>query len=177
MAHANPRPVTAAYDAALELLDRPDRPTALLCFSDVFAAQAIRAAEDLGLNVPADLSVVGYDDADFASTIPTCAHHGSPTGRREGPHRRRRAAGPDRRQGPRTTHRSAHRAGHPRVNRPGAPRPTGSWARTMSRDMTYRHLGRSGLLVSKEFNLKSKKRKPYPTRQTLYGDQGASPSE
>ena len=46
----------------------------------------------------------------------------------------------------------------------------------MSRDMTYRHLGRSGLLVSKEFNLKSK-RKPYPTRQTLYGDQGASPSE
>ena len=69
VAHAKPRPVTAAYDAAFELLDRPDRPTALLCFSDVFAAQAIRAAGDLGLNVPADLSVVGYDDADFASTI------------------------------------------------------------------------------------------------------------
>ena len=63
-----PRPVTAAYGAALELLDRPDRPTALLCFSDVFAAQAIRAAGDLGLHVPADLSVVGYDDADLAST-------------------------------------------------------------------------------------------------------------
>ena len=50
-------------------LDRPDRPTALLCFSDVFAAQAIRAAEDLGLMVHADVSVIGYDDADFASTI------------------------------------------------------------------------------------------------------------
>ena len=57
-----------ARAAAHELLDRPDRPTALLCFSDVFAAQAVRAAEDLGLNVPADVSVVGYDDADFAST-------------------------------------------------------------------------------------------------------------
>ena len=41
----------------------------MLCFSDVFAAQAIRAAEDLGLNVPEDLSVIGYDDADFASTF------------------------------------------------------------------------------------------------------------
>ena len=67
--YATPRPVTAAYDAALALLDRPDRPTAVLCFSDVFAAQAIRAAEDLGLNVPEDLSVIGYDDADFASTF------------------------------------------------------------------------------------------------------------
>ena len=63
------RPVTAAYDAALRLLNRPDRPTALLCFSDVFAAQAVRAAEDLGLNVPEDLSVIGYDDADFACTF------------------------------------------------------------------------------------------------------------
>jgi DNA-binding LacI/PurR family transcriptional regulator len=67
--YATPRPVTAAYDAALTMLDRPDRPTAVLCFSDVFAAQAIRAAEDLGLNVPEDLSVIGYDDADFASTF------------------------------------------------------------------------------------------------------------
>lgn len=69
IAHAAPRPVTRAYDAAVELLDRPDRPTALLCFSDVYAAHAIRAAVDLGLRVPEDLSVVGYDDADFASTF------------------------------------------------------------------------------------------------------------
>jgi DNA-binding LacI/PurR family transcriptional regulator len=69
VAHAGPRPDTAAYFAAKELLDRPDCPTALLCFSDVYAAHAIRAAEDLGLRVPEDLSVVGYDDADFASTF------------------------------------------------------------------------------------------------------------
>ena len=35
----------------------------------MYAAHAIRAAEDLGLRVPEDLSVVGYDDADFASTF------------------------------------------------------------------------------------------------------------
>ena len=69
VAHAGPHPVTAAYDAAKVLLARPDRPTGLLCFSDVYAAHAIRAAEDLGLRVPEDLSVVGYDDADFASTF------------------------------------------------------------------------------------------------------------
>ena len=58
-----------AVTAARTLLGGPDRPTALLCFSDVYAAHAIRAAEDLGLRVPEDLSVVGYDDADFASTF------------------------------------------------------------------------------------------------------------
>jgi DNA-binding LacI/PurR family transcriptional regulator len=68
-ARADFRPTSAAYDAARSLLERPDRPTALLCFSDVFAAQAVRAAADLGLRVPEDLSVVGYDDADFAETF------------------------------------------------------------------------------------------------------------
>lgn len=64
-------PVTAAYDAALLLLDRPaaERPTALLCFSDVFAAQAMRAAESLGLRVPEDLSVVGFDDSSVATAV------------------------------------------------------------------------------------------------------------
>lgn len=63
------RPATEAYHVAHDLLERPDRPTALLCFSDVFAAQAVRAAADLGLRVPTDLSVVGFDDADFAPTF------------------------------------------------------------------------------------------------------------
>jgi DNA-binding LacI/PurR family transcriptional regulator len=63
------RPVEAAYDAALTLLERPDRPTGLLCFSDAYAAQAIRAAESLGLRVPEDLSVVGFDDSALAATV------------------------------------------------------------------------------------------------------------
>ena len=63
------QPVSAAYDAALRLLDRPERPTALLCFSDVFAAQAMRAADALGLRVPADVSVVGFDDSSVATAV------------------------------------------------------------------------------------------------------------
>ncbi|WP_243058491.1 LacI family DNA-binding transcriptional regulator [Nocardioides sp. SR21] len=56
-------PSTAAFDSARALLDRPDRPTAVLCFSDAFAFATIRAAESLGLQVPADVSVVGFDDS------------------------------------------------------------------------------------------------------------------
>ena len=60
------RPSTAAREVARELLSRPDRPTALLCFSDAFATGAIRAAEDLGLSVPEDVSIVGFDDSSLA---------------------------------------------------------------------------------------------------------------
>ncbi len=57
------------YQAALQLLNRPVRPTALLVINDVLAIGAIRAASDLGLRVPADLSVVGYDDIPMASYL------------------------------------------------------------------------------------------------------------
>jgi DNA-binding LacI/PurR family transcriptional regulator len=57
------------YDAARVLLDRPDRPTAVLCFSDVIARWVVRAADDLGLRVPDDLSVVGYDDSPLARRL------------------------------------------------------------------------------------------------------------
>jgi DNA-binding LacI/PurR family transcriptional regulator len=59
-------PEEAAYDAGRVLLDRDDRPTAILCFSDVMAFWVARAAEDLGLTVPADLSVIGFDDGPLA---------------------------------------------------------------------------------------------------------------
>ena len=60
------KPPAAAYDAAVGLLDGPDRPTAVLCFSDAFALGVVRAAEKLGLAVPDDLSVVGFDDSPLA---------------------------------------------------------------------------------------------------------------
>ncbi|GAA4369030.1 LacI family DNA-binding transcriptional regulator [Nocardioides caricicola] len=62
------QPPTAAYDAARELLAGPDRPTAVVCFSDAFAFATIRAAESLGLQVPADVSVVGFDDSRLAAS-------------------------------------------------------------------------------------------------------------
>ncbi len=42
------------------------RPTAVLAMSDAMAIGAMRAARDLGLRVPGDLSIVGYDDVDVA---------------------------------------------------------------------------------------------------------------
>lgn len=50
--------------AAHELLTLRDRPTALMCFNDKVATGALRAAFDLGLRVPQDLSVTGFDDLD-----------------------------------------------------------------------------------------------------------------
>ncbi|MGM9563007.1 MAG: LacI family DNA-binding transcriptional regulator [Faecousia sp.] len=51
--------------AALQQLSSNNRPTALVCCSDVLALGAIAAAHELGLQVPRDLSVVGFDDVDY----------------------------------------------------------------------------------------------------------------
>lgn len=51
------------------LFERPDRPTAVLCFSDAIAHGVILAAGDLGLRVPQDVSVVGFDDNPLAVQI------------------------------------------------------------------------------------------------------------
>jgi LacI family transcriptional regulator len=54
------------YRAACELLDRPQRPTALVGFNDKIAVGALRAARERGLRVPQDLSIVGFDDTDIS---------------------------------------------------------------------------------------------------------------
>jgi DNA-binding LacI/PurR family transcriptional regulator len=51
------------------LLDTDEPPTAVLCFSDAIAYGVVRTAEDLGLRVPADLSVVGFDDNPIAGRM------------------------------------------------------------------------------------------------------------
>ena len=59
------------YDACLELLALPDRPTAIFCGNDLMAMGAIEAAFERGLRVPEDLSIMGYDDQELARyTIP-----------------------------------------------------------------------------------------------------------
>lgn len=52
------------HAATERLLDLPEdrRPTALFCFNDRMAAGAYRAAHRRGLQIPTDLSIVGYDD-------------------------------------------------------------------------------------------------------------------
>ncbi|MFF3846050.1 LacI family DNA-binding transcriptional regulator [Streptomyces sp. NPDC002328] len=50
------------HRAAVRLLARPDRPTAVFAVNDIACVGALSAAEELGLGVPRDLSVAGYDD-------------------------------------------------------------------------------------------------------------------
>jgi LacI family xylobiose transport system transcriptional regulator len=51
-------------DLGRELLTRPDPPTAVLCGNDLQALGVCTAAWRLGLRIPQDLSVVGFDDID-----------------------------------------------------------------------------------------------------------------
>jgi LacI family transcriptional regulator len=55
--------------AMSELLKLDIRPTAVLAWPDVVAIGAIRAANDAGLRVPEDVSVVGFDDIPMAAFI------------------------------------------------------------------------------------------------------------
>ncbi len=48
------------------LLALPNPPTAVFCYNDAIALGAMRAAHAAGRSIPADLSVVGYDDIDLA---------------------------------------------------------------------------------------------------------------
>lgn len=49
--------------AALRVLEKEDRPSALFCATDAFAFAALDAAAQLGIRVPDELSVVGFDDS------------------------------------------------------------------------------------------------------------------
>lgn len=53
--------VASGRNLAAELLSRPDRPTALFAGSDTMALGALRAARELGLRVPRDVSIIGFD--------------------------------------------------------------------------------------------------------------------
>ncbi len=53
--------------AAEKLLQTQPRPTAVCCISDILALSVISRAHDMGLRVPEDLSVTGFDDVDYTT--------------------------------------------------------------------------------------------------------------
>jgi DNA-binding LacI/PurR family transcriptional regulator len=78
--------VESAVDLLAQLLQAKVRPTALVCSNDLLAIRSIRAAHLSGLNVPGDLSVVGFDGIalgeDLTPALTTIAQPNSEIGRR-----------------------------------------------------------------------------------------------
>ena len=56
----------SGYEAARKLLAREEKPTAILCFNDEMAFAAKAAAQEMGLEVPKDLSLIGFDNWDMS---------------------------------------------------------------------------------------------------------------
>lgn len=55
------------YEGLLDLMAENPRPTAVFCGNDVIAIGAINAARRLGIDIPGDLTVIGFDDLPMAS--------------------------------------------------------------------------------------------------------------
>jgi len=64
-----PASVDGGVAAILQAWERGLRPTAVLAMSDAMAIGAMHALKDLGLEVPRDVSVVGFDDIDLARWV------------------------------------------------------------------------------------------------------------
>ena len=71
------RPALSAYSSGVgpeieqiaRYLESSERPTAIFAMNDLMALQALKAASQVGLRVPADLSVVGFDDTDILAHL------------------------------------------------------------------------------------------------------------
>lgn len=59
--------VESGYRHGMDLLNRRDRPTAIFAGADMQAVGVLRAARRLGLRVPDDLSLIGYDNLPMAA--------------------------------------------------------------------------------------------------------------
>jgi len=59
----------AGRDLLPELLDTPLRPTAIICGNDDMAVGALFAAHQVGLDVPADLSIASFDDTPVSALV------------------------------------------------------------------------------------------------------------
>jgi LacI family transcriptional regulator len=59
----------SGFAATVELLNQGDRPTAIFAQNDDMAAGAIAAAHDQRISVPAQLSIIGYDDSAVAKVV------------------------------------------------------------------------------------------------------------
>jgi DNA-binding LacI/PurR family transcriptional regulator len=66
MAETNPN-LADAYQCVCSMLGGADRPTAIVCTNDLIAVAAIKAARYMGLAVPGDIAVTGYDNSELCA--------------------------------------------------------------------------------------------------------------
>lgn len=52
-----------------QMMTTPTPPTAIMCGNDVLAVGALRAAREMGLSVPGDVSITGFDDIELAQLV------------------------------------------------------------------------------------------------------------
>lgn len=64
-----PYGIETGAEAMTQLMQHPQPPTVVMCGNDVLAAGALRAAKAMGLDVPADVSVTGFDDIELARIV------------------------------------------------------------------------------------------------------------
>jgi LacI family transcriptional regulator len=60
---------SAGYEQTDALMDSPNPPTAIFCSNDRMAVGCYEALKERGLNIPGDVSVIGYDDEEIASHL------------------------------------------------------------------------------------------------------------
>jgi DNA-binding LacI/PurR family transcriptional regulator len=65
-------------EAMTQLMSERDAPTAVFAFSDEMAVGALKTLDDLGVRVPQDVSVVGFDDHELASVFGLTTVHQDP---------------------------------------------------------------------------------------------------
>lgn len=58
-----------ARNATLALLDRPDRPDAILAFNDIITYAAFDAIKSRGLSIPGDVAIIGFTDGDTSAYV------------------------------------------------------------------------------------------------------------
>jgi LacI family transcriptional regulator len=59
----------AGARALADIMDRFPETTAIVCNTDIFAVGAIAECRKRGLSIPGDLSIIGFDDAEYAALL------------------------------------------------------------------------------------------------------------
>jgi LacI family transcriptional regulator len=67
--HEGDNSIDSGHDAAIDLLSVSEAPTAIFAGNDEMAVGVILAALQLGLEIPGDLSIIGFDDAPISQQV------------------------------------------------------------------------------------------------------------